>query len=125
MKPVVQSQTRIKLDLTTIPVSLNGTQSLQISGGSLSEVSVTYPPGFELQEVSARNSANVSVLKNYEVLSNEVPTRTLIRLTSAVEGQLTLGFELELKNPVFPQSIQISLPAIQEANVQKIGRAHV
>ena len=118
VKPVVQSQTRIKLDLTTIPVSLNGTQSLQISGGSLSEVSVTYPPGFELQEVSARNSANVSVLKNYEVLSTEVPTRTLIRLTSAVEGQLTLGYELELKNPVFPQSIQISLPAIQEANVQ-------
>lgn len=116
--PVVQSQTRIKLDLTTIPASLNGTQSLQISGGSLSEVSVVYPPGFELQEVSARNSANVSVLKNFELFPNESPPRTLIRLTSAVEGQLSLGFELELKERVFPQSIRVSLPIVQEANVQ-------
>lgn len=116
--PVVQSQTRIKLDLTTIPASLNGTQSLQISGGSLSEVSVVYPPGFELQEVSARNSANASVLKNFELFPSETPPRTLIRLTSAVEGQLSLGFELELKERVFPQSIRVSLPLIQEANVQ-------
>lgn len=116
--PVVQSQSRIKLDLTTIPVSLNGTQSLQITGGSLSEVSVVYPPGFELQEVSARNSANASVLKNFESLPNENPQRTLIRLTSAVEGQLTLGFELEMKEQAFPLAVAVSLPVVQEANVQ-------
>ena len=116
--PVVQSQTRIKLDLTTIPVSLNGTQSLQITGGSLSEVSVVYPPGFELQEISARNSANASVLKNFESLTDANPQRTLIRLTSAVEGQLTLGFELEMQEQAFPQTIAVSLPAVQEANVQ-------
>lgn len=116
--PVVQSQSRIKLDLTTIPVSLNGTQSLQITGGSLSEVSVVYPPGFELQEVSARNSANASVLKNFESLPNENPQRTLIRLTSAVEGQLTLGFELEMKEQAFPLAVAVSLPVVREANVQ-------
>jgi hypothetical protein len=38
----------MKLDLTTIPVTLTGTQVLQISGSPVSEIQVTFPAGFQL-----------------------------------------------------------------------------
>jgi len=117
-RPVVQVQNRIKLDLTTIPVSLTGTQTLQISGGPLSEVHVSYPEGFQLKEVNARNAANASVMNNFEILPAEGASQALIRLTTAVEGNLTLQFDLELMNRAFPQDIRVAIPSVKDANVQ-------
>lgn len=117
-RPVVQVQNRIKLDLTTIPVSLTGTQTLQISGAPLSEVHVSYPDGFQLKEVNARNAANASVMNNFEILPGTGPSQALIRLTTAVEGNLTLQFDLELMNRAFPQDIRVAIPSVKDANVQ-------
>ncbi len=117
-KPVIQVQNRMKLDLTTIPVNLTGTQQLQISGSPISEVRVTFPDGFQLQEVDARNASGISVLNNFEKTSTSGPVTALVRLTAATEGMLTLSFDLELANRTFPQDIRVSLPAIQDANVQ-------
>lgn len=117
-KPVIQVQNRMKLDLTTIPVNLTGTQQMQISGSPISEVRVTFPDGFQLQEVDARNSSGISVLSNFEKTSTSGPVTALVRLTAASEGLLTLSFDLELANRSFPQDIRVSLPAIQDANVQ-------
>lgn len=117
-KPVVQVQNRIRLDLTTIPVSLTGTQNLQISGGPLTEVHVTWPEGFQLKEVNARNAANASVMNNFELLSATGPSQALVRLTSAVEGNLTLQFDLELMKGAFPQDIRVAIPVVRDANVQ-------
>jgi len=117
-KPVIQVQNRMKLDLTTIPVNLTGTQQLQISGSAINEVRITFPEGFQLQEVDARNSSGISVLNNFEKTSTSGPVTALVRLTTSTEGALTLSFDLELANRVFPQDIRVSLPAIQDANVQ-------
>lgn len=117
-KPVIQVLNRMKLDLTTIPVNLTGTQQLQISGSPINEVRVTFPEGFQLQEVDARNSSGISVLNNFERTSTSGPETALVRLTTATEGALTLSFDLELANRTFPQDIRVALPAIQDANVQ-------
>lgn len=117
-KPVIQVQNRMKLDLTTIPVTLTGTQVLQISGSPVNEVRVTFPAGFQLVEADARNAAGVSVLNNFECPPNEGPVSALIRLTSALDGPLTLSFDLELTSRQFPQDIRVSVPSIQDANQQ-------
>ena len=124
-KSVIQVQNRMKLDLTTIPVNLTGTQLLQISGSPVAELRVTFPAGFQPKEIGARNATGLSVLNNWERIgetggpgtaSNAVST--LIRLTTATETSLTLSFDLELSNRTFPQDIRIALPSIQDANVQ-------
>jgi len=117
-KPVIQVQNRMKLDLTTIPVTMTGTQVLQISGSPVSEVRVTFPEGFQLVEADARNAAGVSVLNNFESPSVAGPVPAIIRLTSAMEGTLNLSFDLELINRQFPQDIRVSIPAIQDVNQQ-------
>jgi len=123
-KPVIQVQNRMKLDLTTIPVNLTGTQQLQISGSPIRELRVTFPAGFQLQEVDARNSNGISILNNFEITSaadsggGTTAVTALVRLTTATEGALTLSFDLELVNRTFPQDIRVNLPAIQDANVQ-------
>jgi hypothetical protein len=123
-KPVIQVQNRMKLDLTTIPVNLTGTQQLQVSGSQVRELRVTFPEGFQLQEVDARNSNGISILNNFEITSAADSAKdshaitALVRLTTATEGALTLSFDLELMNRTFPQDIRVTLPAIQDANVQ-------
>lgn len=117
-KPVIQVQNRLRLDLTTIPVTLTGTQNLQISGSPVSEVNVTFPQGFELVGADARNAAGVSVLKNFESPPTSGPVAAAIRLTSAMEGSLTLSFDLELTNRQFPLDIKVSLPSIKDVNQQ-------
>ena len=117
-KPVIQVESRMKLDLTTIPVAFTGSQVLQISGSPVSEVQVVFPDGFQLQEMDARNTSGVSVLNNFEVTPATGPVTALVRLTTATEGSLTLSFDLELTNRTFPQDIRVALPSIQDANVQ-------
>ena len=117
-KPVIQVESRMKLDLTTIPVAFTGSQILQISGSAVSEVQVVFPDGFQLQEMDARNTSGVSVLNNFEVTPSTGPVTALVRLTTATEGSLTLSFDLELTNRTFPQDIRVALPSIQDANVQ-------
>jgi hypothetical protein len=116
-KPVIQVSNRMKLDFTTIPVTLTCTQQYQITGSPVSEVRLKLPTGFRLQEVDARNSTGVSVLENFETLSGESPA-TLIRLTSAIEDSLTLSFELELSDRQFPQDVRVMVPSVTDANVQ-------
>jgi hypothetical protein len=118
VKPVVQVRNRMKLDLTTIPASLTGTLDLEVTGSPLSAVVVTWPEGFEMNEVQARNGSRSSVMENFEE-SREVGSReTTIRLTSAAEGDLTIEYDLELSNRSFPQDIRVSLPLVRDANVQ-------
>ncbi len=124
-KSVIQVQNRMKLDLTTIPVNLTGTQLLQISGSPVTELRVTFPPGFQPKEIGARNATGLSVLNNWEKISESaspgtevIAVSTLIRLTTPTDSSLTLSFDLELANRSFPQDIRIALPSIQDANVQ-------
>ncbi len=117
-KPVIQVQNRMKLDLTTIPVTLTGTQVLQISGSPVSEIQVTFPAGFQLVEADARNAAGVSVLNNFESPPTDGPVAALYRLTSALEGTLTLSFDLELTGRQFPQDIRVSMPSVRDAGQQ-------
>ena len=124
-KSVIQVQNRMKLDLTTIPVNLTGTQLLQISGSPVGELRVTFPAGFQPKEIDARNGTGLSVLNNWEKISEPAgpgtesnAVSTLVRLTTPTEGSLTLSFDLELANRAFPQDIRIALPSIQDANVQ-------
>lgn len=123
-KPVIQVQNSMTLDLTTIPVNLTGLQKLQISGSPVSELSITFPGGFQLQEVDVRNSSGISILNNFEITSSAGtangtgPITALVRLTAATEAALTLSFDLELVNRTFPQDIRVSLPAVKDANVQ-------
>jgi hypothetical protein len=117
-KPVIQVQNRMKLDLTTIPVTLTGTQVLQISGSPVSEIQVTFPAGFQLVEADARNAAGVSVLNNFESPPTDGPVAALYRLTSALEGTLTLSFDLELTGRQFPQDIKVSMPSVRDAGQQ-------
>lgn len=117
-KPVIQVQNRMKLDLTTIPVTLTGTQVLQISGSPVSEILVTFPAGFQLVEADARNAAGVSVLNNFESHPADGPVAALYRLTSALEGTLTLSFDLELTGRQFPQDIKVSMPSVRDAGQQ-------
>lgn len=117
-KPVIQVQNRMKLDLTTIPVTLTGTQVLQISGSPVSEIQVTFPAGFQLVEADARNAAGVSVLNNFESPATDGPVAALYRLTSALEGTLTVSFDLELTDRQFPQDIKVSMPSVRDAGQQ-------
>ena len=117
-KPVIQVQNRMKLDLTTIPVTLTGTQVLQISGSPVSEIQVTFPAGFQLVEADARNASGVSVLNNFESPPTDGPVAALYRLTSAMEGTLTLSFDLELTGRQFPQDIKVSMPFVRDAGQQ-------
>lgn len=123
-KPVIQVQNSMTLDLTTIPVNLTGLQKLQVSGSPVSELNVTFPSGFQLQEVDVRNSSGISILNNFEITSpagtanGTGPITALVRLTAATEAALTLSFDLELVNRTFPQDIRVSLPAVKDANVQ-------
>lgn len=115
---VIQVQNRMRLDLTTIPASLNGVQTLKISGAPITELTVDYPAGFALEEVDARNAADISVMSNYEVISEADSSRALIRLSSPVEGTLNLPFELEVAEGRFPGDVSIRIPSIGSANIQ-------
>lgn len=118
-KPVIQSQTRMKLDLTTIPVTVSCTQTLLITGSSLNELQVTFPPGFQLLELDARNTTGTSIIKPFRIPPPTPEGLTLpVFLTSAVEGQITLSFELELLNRQFPQDIRVLSPIVKDANFQ-------
>jgi len=118
VKPVVQVQNRMKLDLTTIPASLTGTLELEVTGSPLSEVVLTWPEGFEMNEVQARNGSRSSVMDHFEQGREAGSRETKISLTSAVEGELTIEYDLELSNRSFPQDIRVSLPLVRDANVQ-------
>ncbi|MEY3174184.1 MAG: hypothetical protein RLZZ436_2098 [Planctomycetota bacterium] len=118
VKPVVQVQNRMILDLTTIPASLTGTLQLQITGSPLSEVRVAWPEGFVVNEVQARNASGASVLNSFELNRESGDREALIRLTGAVEGALTLEYDVERSNRSFPQDIRVSLPLVEDANVQ-------
>lgn len=118
-KPVIQSQSKLKLDLTTIPVTMSGTQTLSISGSAVNELSITFPPGFQLLELDARNASGASIIKPYRIPPPSAEPLTLpVLLTSAIEGQLTLSFEMELINRQFPQDIRVVSPVVQDANFQ-------
>ena len=123
-KPVIQVQNRMKLDLTTIPVNLTGSQQLQISGSPIGELTVTFPAGFQPKEIGARNANGVSVLNNWEKINDSSSAAAataisiLVRLTAATESSLTLTFDLELANRMFPQDIRVALPSVKDANVQ-------
>ncbi len=117
-KPVIQVQNRMKMDLTTIPVTLSGVQTIQITGGPVSELRIQFPEGFQLLEIAARNQAGVSVLGSFEVSPNSAGPSAIVRLTGAVEGNLTVSFDLELVNRTFPQDIQVRLPQVGDARVQ-------
>ncbi len=118
VRPVVQVQNRMKLDLTTIPASLTGTLQLQVTGSPLSEVLVTWPEGFVVREVQARNGSAVSVLENYELTAGSGEREALIRLSGPVEGTLVLEYEVERSNRSFPQDIRVSVPLVRDATVQ-------
>lgn len=117
-KPVIQVQNRMKMDLTTIPVTLSGVQTLQVTGGTVSELQIQFPEGFQLLEIAARNQSGVSVLGSFEVSPNAAGPSAIVRLTGPVEGILTVSFDLELNNRTFPQDIQVRLPQVSEARVQ-------
>ncbi len=108
----------MKMDLTTIPVTLSGVQTLQVTGGTVSELQIQFPEGFQLLEIAARNQSGVSVLGSFEVSPNTAGPSAIVRLTGPVEGILTVSFDLELNNRTFPQDIQVRLPQVSEARVQ-------
>ncbi|MFM7056952.1 MAG: hypothetical protein ACKO2P_08515 [Planctomycetota bacterium] len=118
VKPVVQVQNRMKLDLTTIPASLTGTLQLQVTGSALSDVLVTWPEGFVVREIQARNGSAVSVLDNYELTEGSGEREALIRLSAPVEGNLVLEYEAERSDRSFPQNIRVSVPLVRDATVQ-------
>lgn len=115
---VIQVQNRMRLDLTTIPASLNGVQTLKISGAPITEITVDYPAGFALEEVDARNAADISVMSSFEIISQTEASRALIRLSAPVEGTLNLPFELEVAEGRFPGDVSIRIPSIESANIQ-------
>ncbi|MFN9717956.1 MAG: hypothetical protein ACK58L_04625 [Planctomycetota bacterium] len=118
-KPVIQSQSRLKLDLTTIPVTMSGTQTLTISGSAVNELTVTFPPGFQLLELDARNPSGASVIKPFRIPpTSSEPLTLAVLLTSAIDGQLTMSFEMELMNRQFPQDIRLVSPVVRDANFQ-------
>lgn len=117
-KSVIQVQNRMKLDLTTIPVGLSGTQTLQISGSPVGELNVAFPPGFQLLELGARNQTGESVLNSFDVEAGAEGAVAAIRLTSPVEGTLTLNYDMELVGRLFPQDVGVRLPVVRKANVQ-------
>ena len=118
-KPVVQVQNnRMKLDLTTIPVTLSGTQTVQVSVSPVSQFHLVLPSGFQLLELVVRNQSGASVLDRYEERPTEFGLAVDVILTSPVEGLLTVMFDLELANRSFPQDISVRLPVLPEANVQ-------
>ncbi|MCA9033735.1 MAG: hypothetical protein KDA91_01335 [Planctomycetaceae bacterium] len=118
-KPVVQIQNnRMKLDLTTIPVTLSGTQTLQISVSSISQFRMQFPPGFELLELIVRNQAGVSVLDEYRETKNQNGQEVEVILPAPTEGLLTVTYDLQLTNRLFPQDIQVRLPVLPDANIQ-------
>lgn len=118
-KPVIQSQTRMKLDLTTIPVTMSGTQTLLITGSPVNEFQMTFPAGFQVLELDVRNSTGTSIIKPFRIPPPSPEAVSMpISLTSPVEGQLTLSFELELSNRQFPQDIRVVSPVIKDASFQ-------
>ncbi len=118
-KPVIQVQNnRMKLDLNSIPVTLSGTQAVQISGSPVNELTILFPAGFQLLEVTALNQADDSVLSGFEVTSVPTGSSAVIRLSGPMEGILKLNFELELVNRTFPQDIVFRIPVVRDANVQ-------
>lgn len=118
VKPVVQVQNRMKLDLTTIPASLTGTLQLQVTGSPLSEVLVTWPEGFMVKGIQARNSSGSSVLNNYVVTPESEDREALIAVAQGVDGNLTIEYEAERSNRSFPQDIRVSVPLVRDATVQ-------
>jgi hypothetical protein len=118
------AQSRMKLQLATIPVALSVTQKLEITGSAVSELQVTIPPGFRRLETRARNSTGTVPLNTSD--SSEVPadngahvgSTAMLRFSSPVEGAITLEYDLELINRSFPQDIRILIPVIREAASQ-------
>lgn len=118
-RPVIQVQSnRMKLDLNSIPVALTGIQTLQISGSPVNELTVLFPQGFLLLEVSALNQSGASVLSGFEVTSVQNGSSAVVRLAGPMEGLLTLNFEMELLNRAFPQDVQVRLPIVGTASTQ-------
>lgn len=56
-KPLIHSDSRMKLQLTTIPAAVSVTQKLEITGAPVSEVHIVIPPGFRRLETRARNAS--------------------------------------------------------------------
>lgn len=56
-KPLIHSDSRMKLQLTTIPAAVSVTQKLEITGAPVSEVHIVIPPGFRRLETRSRNAS--------------------------------------------------------------------
>ncbi|MCA9064709.1 MAG: hypothetical protein KDA96_16675, partial [Planctomycetaceae bacterium] len=116
--PVLQVQSRLRLDLTTIPAELSGTQTVTISGSPVSELPMKIPQGFELQEITVRSQSGTTLPVITENPDPEDTSRVLLKLPAPEIGTLTLSINLELVNSLFPQDVQIVLPQIENAAVQ-------
>ena len=118
-KPVVQVQSnRMKLDLTTIPVTLSGTQSVLVSVSPLSEFQLVLPNGFQLLELVVRSQTGSSIVGGYKETATPAGLVVDVELTGPAEGLLSVIFDLELVNRSFPQDIQIRLPVLPDVNTQ-------
>lgn len=100
------------LDFRTGPASLSCTQSIDVSGGSINELAIQLPAGFVAASIKAQNTSGALVVRNV-VVDESNPQAVSAEFESAVSGNLTLRYDLELASENFPQSISVSVPDIR------------
>jgi len=106
------SPARMTLDLTTEPASFRGTQALTVSGGSISEMQVHLPNGFEPVTMTATDADGNTISEPTATV--DVADDGLVQLSfeSPATGAVTLNYDLNLSDTTYPQNISVQMPDI-------------
>ena len=106
------SPAQMTLDLTTEPASFRGTQPLTVSGGSISELQIHLPKGFEPVTLAATDADGNSVSEPTATVDEADDGLVLLRFESPATGAVTLKYDFNLKDTAYPQSISVQMPNI-------------
>ncbi|MCP4510523.1 MAG: hypothetical protein GY826_29450, partial [Fuerstiella sp.] len=106
------SPARMTLDLTTEPASFRGTQALTVSGGSIGEMQVHLPNGFELVTMTATDADGNTISEPTATVNASDDGLVQIRFESPATGAVTLNYDLNLRDTTYPQNISVQMPDI-------------
>ncbi|MDG1894202.1 MAG: hypothetical protein P8J37_04765 [Fuerstiella sp.] len=110
------SPAQMTLDLTTEPASFRGTQALTVSGGSISELQIHLPNGFEPVTMTATDADGNSISDPTATVAETDDGVLVLRLESPATGAVILNYDFNLKDTAYPQNISVRMPDISSVS---------
>lgn len=103
---------KMKLDLTTLLGSLEISQPLSISGGSIEELQVRLPDKFTQQSIDATDADGTSIIAGLYQLEDI----WIIQFSDPISGPITVTYDLGLEDKEYSDDVSVMLPDVVGAS---------